>query len=64
MIVYKSRQFEVRRYLYGASEIVSTIGFLLARYATKAILDKAVKTALRGSLNATKRAVPHLIPHS
>ena len=64
MIVYKSRRFAVRRYQYGGSGIVSTIGSLLARYATKAMLATAAKTALRGSLNAAKRAVPHLIAHN
>ena len=36
---------------------------LLARYATKVMLATAAKTALRGSLNAAKRAIPHLIAH-
>ena len=36
---------------------------LLARYATKAMLATAAKTALRGSLDAAKRAVPYLIAH-
>ena len=61
MIVYKSRRFAVRSYQYGGSGIVSTIGSLLARCATKAMLATAAKTALRGSLNAAKRAVSHLI---
>ena len=63
MIVYKSRRFAVRRYQYGGSGIVNTIGTPLARYATKAMLVTAANTALRGSLNAAKRAVPHLIAH-
>ena len=50
MIVYKSRRFAVRRYQYGGSGIVSTIGSLLARYATKAMLATAAKAALKGSL--------------
>ena len=50
-------------YQYGGSGIVSTIGSLLSRYATKAMLATAAKTALRGSLNAAKRAVPQLIAH-
>ena len=58
MIVYKSA---VRRYQYGRSGIVSTIGSLLARYATKAMLATAAKPALKGSLKAAKKAVPHLI---
>ena len=42
------------------SGIVSTIGSLLARYATKA---KSQKAALKGSLKAAKRAATHLIAH-
>ena len=63
MIVYNSRCFTVRRYKYEGSGIVSTIGSLLARYATKAMLTRAAKTAMRGSLDAAKRVVPHLIAH-
>ena len=47
----------------GGSGIVSTIGSHLARYVTNAMLATAAKTALRGSLNAAKRSVPHLIAH-
>ena len=61
MIVYKSRRFAVRRYQHGGSGIVSTIESLLARYATKAMLATTAKAALKGSLKAAKRAVPHLI---
>ena len=63
MIVYKSRRFTVRRYKYGGSGIVSTIASLLARYATKAMLTTAEKTAMRGTLDAAKRAAPYLIVH-
>ena len=63
MIVYKSRRLAVRRYQYGGFGIVSTIGSLLARYATNAMLATAAKTALRGSLDTAKKAVPHLIAH-
>ena len=63
MIVYKSRRFAMRRYEYGGSGIVDIIGSLLARYATKAMLTTAAKTAMRGTLNASKKAVPHLITH-
>ena len=63
MIVYKSRRFALRRYQYGGSGIVSTIGSLLARYAAKAMLATAAKTTLKGSLKAAKMAVPHLIVH-
>ena len=40
------------------------IGSPLARYATKAMLTTAAKTAMRGTLNAAKKAVPHLIAHT
>ena len=63
MIVCKSRRIAVRRYQYGESGNVSTIGSLLVRYATKIMLATAAKTALGGSLGAAKRAVPHLIAH-
>ena len=45
------------------SGIVSTIASLLARYATKAMLAISAKTAMRGTLYAAKRAVPHLLAH-
>ena len=61
MIVYK--RFAVRRYEYGGSGIVDTVGSLLARYATKALLATAAKATLRGGLDAAKRAVPHLLAH-
>ena len=63
MIVYKSRPFAMRRYRYVGSGRVDMIGSLLSRYATKAMLTTAGKTAMRGTLNAAKRAVPHLIAH-
>ena len=63
MIVYKSRRFAMRRYEYGGSGIVDTIGSLIARYATKAMLTTAAKTAVRVTLDAAKRASPHLIAH-
>ena len=40
MIVYKSRRFAMRRYRYGGSGIASTNVSLLARYATKAMLQR------------------------
>ena len=58
MSEYKSRRFTVRRYRCEGSGIVSTIGSLLARHATKAMLTTAAKT-----LDSAKRAVPHLIAH-
>ena len=63
MIVYKSRRFTLKRYKYGGSGIVNTIAPLLARYATKAMLTTAANTAMRGTLDAAKRAAPHLIAH-
>ena len=39
------------------------IGSLLAQCATKAMLTTTVKMAMRGTLNAAKKAVPHLIAH-
>ena len=32
-------------------------------YATKAVLTTSAKTAMQGTLDAAKRAVPHLIAH-
>ena len=61
MIVY--RRFAVRRYEYGGSGIVDTVGSLLTRYATKTMLATAAKAALRGGLVAAKRAVAHLLAH-
>ena len=63
MIVYKSRRFAMRRYEYGGSGIVDMIGSLLARYARKAMFITAANTAVRGTLDAAKRAVPYLIAH-
>ena len=63
MVVYKSRLFAMRRYRYGGSGIVDMVELLLARYATKAMLTTTAKTAVRGTLDAAKRAVPHLIAH-
>ena len=63
MIVYKSKRFPMRRYEYGVSGIVDMIGSLLARFATKAMLTTAAKTAMRGTLNAANKGVPHLITH-
>ena len=63
MIVYKSRRFAMRRYEYGGSGIVDMIESLLARYVTKAVVTTAAKMAMQGTLDAVKRAVPHLIAH-
>ena len=63
MIVYKSRRFAMRSYRYGGPGVVSTIGSLLARYATNAMLITAAKTAMRSTLDAAKGAVPHLVAH-
>ena len=61
MIVYKSRRFAVRRYRSGGSGIVDKIGSLLPRYATKTMLTTDANRAMRGTFNAAKKAVPHLI---
>ena len=61
MIVYKSRRFAMRRYRYGGLGIVDTIGSFVARYAAKAMLDTAAKTAMRSTLDAAKSAIPYLI---
>ena len=61
MIVYT--RFAVRRNEYGGSVIVDTVGSLLSCYATKAMLAIATKAALRGSMDAAKRAIPHLLAY-
>ena len=38
-------------------------GSLLGRYATKAMLTTAAKAALRGTLCAAKKTIPHVIAH-
>ena len=53
----------MRRYRYAGFGILGTIGSLLVRYATKAMLATAAKRAMRGTLDAARRAVPHLIAH-
>ena len=63
MIVYKGRYFAVRRYEYGGSGIVDMIGSLLTRYVTKAMLTTAAKAAFWGTLDAAKKAIPHVIAH-
>ena len=63
MIVYKGRRFAVRRYEYGGSGIVDTVGSLLVRYATKAMLATAANAALRGTLDVAEKAIPHVIAH-
>ena len=61
MIVY--RRIAVRRNAYGGPGIVGTVGTLLARYATKAMLATAAMTALRVGVGAAAKAVPHLLAH-
>ena len=61
MIVYKSRRFAVRRYQYGGSGIVSTIGSLLAQYATRSHAGSSCKDGTeRGSLNACIKHVKNI----
>ena len=61
MIVYKCRRFAVRRYEDGGSGIVDTIGSLLARYATKAMLTAVTMATLRGTLETAEKAIPHVM---
>ena len=60
MIVYKSTRQAVRRYGYGESGIVDTIGSFLAR---QAMLITAARSAMRDTLNVAKKAIQHLIEH-
>ena len=61
MIVYK--RHAVRRYKYGGSGIMDIIISLLARYTTKAMLATGAKSAMRGTFDAAKKAIPHLMVH-
>ena len=63
MFVYKGRRFAVRRYEYGGSGIVDTVGSLLAHYVTKVMLATAATAALWGTLDVAKKAIPHMIAH-
>ena len=54
----------MRRNGYEGSGFVDMIGSLHARNATKAMLTITAKMAMRGTLNAAKKAVPHLIAHN
>ena len=63
LAAYQSIRFAMRSYQYGGSGMVSAIGSLLDRCATKDMLTTAAKTAMRGTLDAPKSAVPHLIEH-
>ena len=58
----KTMMLMMMRYAYGGSGIVDTVGSLLARYATKAMLVTAAN-ALCVGVDAAKRAVPHLQAH-
>ena len=42
---------------------MSIMGALIAKYATRAMLPSAAKSALRGSISASKRAIPHMVAH-
>ena len=64
MIVYNSRRYGVRRYkYYGGSGIMDMIESFLARSARKPMLATAAKKALRDTLDAANKAIPHLIAH-
>ena len=42
---------------------MGTIGSILARYATKAMLTTAARSAMCGTFDAAKKAIPHIIAH-
>ena len=44
-------------------ELYSRLGHLFLDMRQKPLLTTAAKTAMRGTLDAAKRAVPHLIVH-
>ena len=54
MIVYRSR-YAVRRYRRGGAGIVSSLGAMVAKYATRAMLASAAKSALKGTLKQLKQ---------
>ena len=62
MIVYRSR-YAVRRYRRGGAGIVSSLGAMVAKYATRAMLASAAKSALKGSLKTAQAALPTIIGH-
>ena len=62
MIVYRSR-YAVRRYRRGGAGIVSSLGAVVAKYATRAMLASAAKSALKGSLMTAQAALPTIIGH-
>ena len=42
---------------------MSSMGALIAKYATRAMMASAAKSTLRGSISAAKRAIPHMVAH-
>ena len=62
MIVYRSR-YAVRKYIRGGAGIVSSLGAKVAKYATRAMLTSAAKSALKGTLKTDQAALPALIGH-
>ena len=62
MIVYRSR-YAVRRYRRGDAGIVSSLGAMVTKYATRAMLASAAKSALKGTLKTAQAALPALTGH-
>ena len=62
MIVYRSR-YAVRRYRRGGAGIVFSIGAMVAKYATRAMLTSAAKSALQVTLKTAQAALPAMIGH-
>ena len=62
MIVYRSR-YAVRRYKRGGAGIVSNLGAMVAKYATRAMLASAARSASKGTLKTVQAALPAIIGH-
>ena len=62
MIVYRSR-YAVRRYRQGGAGIVSSLGAMVAKYARRAMLASAAKSALKGTLKTAQVTLPAMIGH-
>ena len=62
MIVYRSR-YAVREYRRGGAGFVFSLGAMVAKYATPAMLTSAAKSALKGTLKTAQAVLPALIGH-
>ena len=62
MIVYRSRH-AARKYRRGGAGIVSSLGAMVAKYATRAMLTSSAKSALKGTLKTATAAIPAIIGH-